>query len=264
MKKNRAAATLIIISMWIVTSCYNNAFNEILFRNINDPFEDVAEADSLSKEHMVYLSWQEDDAADKYYLMRSIDNDILSWDCIYEGDGTSFRDEELEDNTNYIYRLDKSRGGAYFTGKDYSFGWSSGTVKDYCEPNNVQEKATFLEFDRICNLPCVIYKTEAKTFLDEDWFFVMIPPMRTAEIIISQENLQNSTAGTATNLKIQISGKESQPVQHQIAQQIKNPGNETKNFYFKIFPETTELFSSGAVSTVIEYTVSLNQIIKSP
>lgn len=261
MKKNKNVLKLIIVYVCMLNSCYNNAFNEILFRNINDPFDDVPKADSLSKEHTVYLSWQEDDAADKYYLMRSFDN-TSNWDCIYTGNETSFIDKELEDNTNYIYRLDKTRGIAYFTGKDYAFGWSSETIRDYCEPNNVLEEATFLEFDRICNLPCVTYQTKQKTFLDEDWFYVTIPPTRTAEIIISQKNLINTTEGAPTNLKIQILEESSNSVKHQKAHQIKNPSNKTKSFYFKIFPETTGLFSSGTVSTVIEYTVSLNQIIK--
>lgn len=259
MKKNKNVLKLIIVYVCMLNSCYNNAFNEILFRNINDPFNDVPKADSLSKEHTVYLSWQEDDAADKYYLMRTIDN-YINWDCIYTGNETSFIDKELEDNTNYIYRLDKTRGTTYFAGKDYAFGWSSETIRDYCEPNNVLEEATFLEFDRICNLPCVTYRTEQKIFLDEDWFYVTIPPNRTAEIIISQKNLINSDA--KTNLKIQILEESSKPVNQQIAHQIKNPTNETKSLYFKIFPDTTELFSSGTVSTVIEYTVSLNHIIK--
>ena len=56
MKQIKKIIILIFTSLFFF-SCYNNAFNEILFRTINDPFDDVPEADSLTTEHTVYLSW---------------------------------------------------------------------------------------------------------------------------------------------------------------------------------------------------------------
>lgn len=243
-------------------SCYNSAFDEILFRNTDDPFYDVPESDSLATEHTVYLSWKEDDAADRFYLMRSFDTVPLSWSCIYEGNETSFTDKNLADNEKCIYRLDKTRGQKYFEGKEYAYGWSSGSVRDCCEPNDIKENAAFLEYDRICNLTCAGFVTSRKEMLDEDWFYVTIPPMRQVDIVVGQRNLENSAAGARTNLRIQISGSDSQSVLHQVAYPIQNTGYETKNFYFKIFPERTSLSSENSFCTVIEYTVSLNQIIK--
>ena len=259
MKKNKNVLKLIIVYVFMLNSCYNNAFNEILFRNINDPFDDVPKADSLSKEHTVYLSWQEDDAADKYYLMRSFDTVPLDWSCVYEGTGTSYTDTDFMDNEKYIYRLDKTRGSKYFKGEKYGYGWSSGTIRDSCEPNDVPEKAAFLEYDRICNLPCVGFVTDNKEIIDD---YVTVPPMRQADIIVGQHNLTDTTRGAETNLRIQLSGLESQSVRHQTAYQIQNTTYETKNFYFKVFPERTSLSSGNSFCTVIEYTVSLNQIIK--
>lgn len=253
---------ILIFTPLFFFSCYNNAFNEILFRTINDPFDDVPSADSLTTEHTVYLSWKEDDAADRFYLMRSFDAVPLSWSCVYEGNATSYTDENLNDNEKYIYRLDKKRGSKYFEGKKYGYGWSSGTIRDYCESNDVPENATFLEYDRICNLPCTGFTTDNKEFLDEDWFYISIPPMRQAEIIVGQHNLTNTTSGADTNLRIQLSGLESQPVKHQVAYSIQNTSYETKTFNFKIFPERTSLSTGNSFCTVIEYTVSLNQIIK--
>ena len=243
-------------------SCYNNAFDEILFRNMDDPFDDVPKVDSLATEHTVYLSWKEDDASDSFHLMRSFDSGSLSWSCIYEGCETSFTDKNLADNERYIYRLDKTRGQKYFKGKEYGYGWSSGSIRDCCENNDIKENATFLEYDRICNLTCVGFATGSKEILDEDWFYVTIPPMRQADIVVGQHNLDNSTVGAKTNLRIQVSGFDSQSVQHQVAYPIQNTGYETKNFYFKIFPERTSLSSGNTFCTIIEYTVSLNQIVK--
>lgn len=252
---------LIFTSLWFF-SCYNNAFNEILFRTADDPFDDVPATDSLTTEHTVYLSWKEDDAADNFHLMRSFDAISLDWICVYEGKSTSYTDTNLIDNEKYIYRLDKTRGSKCFEGKKYGYGWSSGTIRDYCESNDVPEDAAFLEYDRICNLPCVGFVTDHKEILDEDWFYVTVPPMRQADIIVGQHNLTNTTLGAETNLRIQLSGLESQSVRHQVAYQIQNSSYETKNFYFKVFPERTSLSSGNSFCTVIEYTVSLNQITK--
>ena len=91
-----------IFSMFFIVpfffSCHNSAFNEELFRNPNDPFDDVPKADSLAAEHTVFLSWEEDDASDMFYLMRSPDKVPLSWNCIYEGCGTSFTDLNFFDS----------------------------------------------------------------------------------------------------------------------------------------------------------------------
>ena len=182
MSRTKKAMFLIFTSLWFF-SCYNNAFNEILFRTADDPFDDVPATDSLTTEHTVYLSWKEDDAADNFYLMRSFDAISLDWICVYEGKSTSYTDTNLIDNEKYIYRLDKTRGAKCFEGKKYGYGWSSGTIIDYCESNDVPEDAAFLEYDRICNLPCVGFVTDNKEILDEDWFYVTVPPMRQADII---------------------------------------------------------------------------------
>lgn len=252
----------LLASIFLASSCSQNEFDDLLFRTAEDPFCDTPEADSLSLEHTVYLSWKEDDAADNFYLMRSFDAISLDWICVYEGKSTSYTDTNLIDNEKYIYRLDKTRGAKCFEGKKYGYGWSSGTIRDYCESNDVPEDAAFLEYDRICNLPCVGFVTDNKEILDEDWFYVTVPPMRQADIIVGQHNLTNTTLGAETNLRIQLSGLESQSVRHQVAYQIQNSSYETKNFYFKVFPERTSLSSGNSFCTVIEYTVSLNQITK--
>lgn len=252
---------LILIPLIFFSSCYHAPFEDVLFRTTQDPFYDTPQADSLSLENTVFLNWKEDDAADEFCLMRSFDGPELNFNCIYKGKETSFKDTYMSEGDLYIYRLDKIRGSKYFEGKSYAFGYASNCRNDECEDNNTQEKSTFLEYDRICNLPCVSYNTENHIDLDEDWYYISIPPRRTAEIVIGQANLIGNAAKNApTNLMIQIVGKASEPVTHQKAYQIQNTSNETKTFYFKIYPKTTGLFSSNKIF-VIEYKVSLNQII---
>ncbi len=257
MKKHLILAAAVIL----LCSCSHNAFEDDLFRTTDDPFQDIPSADSLSLEHTVYLSWKSDDACDMFRLMRSYDSETLSFSCVYEGRGTSYTDTDLTDNYRYIYRLDKTRGGRCFEGKSYAYGYSSECRKDACEPNDTEAHATWLEYDRICNIPCVRYVTGNREVMDCDWFYVDIPPRREAHIVVSQDNLEgNKTEGARTQLKFQQPGLEGQPINQKTANKIRNTSFRTKRFYFKIYPETTGLFTDSN-TTVIEYTVSLNQII---
>lgn len=252
----------IIMLTFILTSCYNNAFNEVLFRTTEDPFDDSPVTDSLSIEHTIYLSWKEDEGSDNFRLMRSVDQNILSFSCIYEGKDTSYTDTEITSGNRYIYRLDKIRGTKIFEGKTYGYGFSSDCRRDSSENNDTEKDASFLEYDLICNIPCVRYITNNNTYLDSDWFYISIPPRRTAEIVINQQNLPNAnaTTGAQTNLNIQVAGRASTTVRQNIATIIQNTSFKTQTFYFKVFPETTGLFPSNNQTAVIEYIVSLKKI----
>lgn len=252
----------IIVIACLFTSCYNNAFNDVLFRTTEDPFCDTPETDSLSLEHTVYLKWKEDEGSDKFRLMRSPDQNQLSFTCIYEGTETSYTDSEISSGNRYIYRLDKIRGSKYFEGNTYGYGYSSDCRKDAYENNDTEHNATFLESDLICNIHCVKYFTNNKEYMDTDWFYVTVPPRRTAEIIINQQNLANSMNGTETDLKIQVAGRDIRSVCQNIATPIENTEFYTQVFYFKVFPERTTLSLGNTNTYIIEYTVSLNQIVK--
>lgn len=252
----------IFLNSLLFISCMNNTFYDVIFRTPQDPFYDTPSADSMKLEHTVFLEWNNDPAADTFRLMKSFDQNELSFECIYEGTENSYIDTELLDSCKYVYRLDKVRGSKIFKGNTYAYGWSSDCRKDNYESNDLEQNASFLEYDLICNLPCAGFITDSKEILDEDWFYVTIPPMRQADIIVGQHNLSDSRTGAETNLRIQLAGLESQNISHQIAYAIKNTSYETKNFYFRIFPEKTYLASGNSFYTVIEYTISLNQIIK--
>ena len=100
---------IVILSSLCFVSCYNNAFNDVLFRTTSDPFYDTPVTDSLRLEHTVFLNWKEDKGCDRFCLMRSFDNDNLDFKCIYEGTEVSYVDNQLEDNARYIYRMARNR-----------------------------------------------------------------------------------------------------------------------------------------------------------
>lgn len=251
---------LLIIAFILFFSCCQNTFEAVLFRTTDDPFFDVPITDSLSLENTVFLTWQEDSAADCYYLMRSLDQPHLFFSCVYYGEQTSFVDVGLDTNNRYIYRLDKSRGEKIFSGVSYGYGFALNCRNDSYEDNDYEENATFLEHDLQCNLPCVKYITENKIFLDVDWFYVIVPPKRIAEIVISQKGLEDTSVGTHTSLYLQEIGVTEIPVKQKNGIPLANASNQTKKIFFKIYPNTADLFSIENFTAVIEYTVSLNKI----
>lgn len=251
---------LVFVSLFLYSSCSNNSFEEILFRTIDDPFFDVPEVDSGLVENTIFIQWQEDEACDCFYLMKSHDQKELKFSCVYKGDNNSFIDSNCESDNCYIYRLDKKRGNKYFMGENYSYGYSASCRKDSCEPNNTEKEATHLEYDVNCNLSCIQLITDGFLFNDVDWFYVSLPPKRSAEIIVSQKGLANANVGSDTNLKIQKAGSVEEAITEKTPIYITNTSDKTSNLYFKIFLNNTALFEGNANNAVIEYTVSLNKI----
>ena len=102
--------------------CGNQVFKgkEVAFfeKTRPDPFPDVIVAQKLNNGKAAYLTWKTDPGADKYRVMRALnDGSILVFsERINGSDGfqfqgsTSATDSNLLDNKNYSYRLDKMRG----------------------------------------------------------------------------------------------------------------------------------------------------------
>ena len=259
----RRVFSMFLVSLLCFVACKQNMYEEILFRTLEDPFYDVPKTNSLKKEKTVYLSWEEDDASDCFFLMRAMDDDNLNFTCIYQGRETNYIDTNIEEQTRYVYRLDKQRGNKKFIGETYALGYASTCREDSCENNNNETVATLLTHEFICNLPCVKYITENKIVIDEDWFYIEVPPRRNVDIIITQEGLPQNSNGSeqpSTNLMLQVVGKESISVTQNNAITIKNTALEANRFYFRVYPNTTTLLASDTFQTVIEYTISLNKI----
>ena len=260
---------LLILSSFVIQifcSCLQNEFEPVLFRTMNDPSYDVPEIDFLSKENTIYLNWKADDACDKYILLRSVDSEILNFKPVYEGRDLFYIDESLTEQARYVYRLDKRRGAVTFTGKEYAFGFASPARNDFCEPNDDYQDATLLHLDFECSLPCIKFKASNEPFLDADCFCVDVPARRTAEIVIKQKQINNSDEsiedGKPTNMFFQQAcGNVPVQIKQGEGIQVSNTDCVARRLYFKVYPNTDELFSPYSFSTVIEYSISLNRII---
>lgn len=254
---------LLIIEILTLSSCMNNSFEELLFRNKEDPFFDVPVVDFLTLENTVYINWKEDDACDSFFLMRSRDKLNPDFSCIYSGREISFTDRDLDTEGRYLYRLDKKRGDKIFIGNTYSYAYASGTRKDSSESNDTEIKATHLVYDLECNLPCIQYEYGSYLYKDCDWFYVEVPPMRTVEIIIKQlDHLSNTMDNAPTKLKYLVPGNSEQTILQNSGIPLSNTSYEQKKIYFRIAADTTGLLTASGSACVINYQISLNKIYK--
>jgi len=107
--------------------CGNRVFKgiEITFlgKSRPDPFPGIIIAQNLNNGKSAYLSWQADEGADAYRIMRAVDDGtpLLFQDRAGEAGffmqgPTSAIDSILEDDKGYFYRLDKQRENVWIAG----------------------------------------------------------------------------------------------------------------------------------------------------
>ncbi|MDR0455233.1 MAG: hypothetical protein LBH20_00935 [Treponema sp.] len=98
---------------------------EIIFvaKSRPDPFPGAIIAQNLNSGKSAYLSWQADEGADAYRVMRAVDdgNPLVFQDRaggagFFMQGTTSAIDSNLEDDKGYFYRLDKQRDNVWIVG----------------------------------------------------------------------------------------------------------------------------------------------------
>ncbi len=96
---------------------------------------------------------------------------------------------------------------------------------------------------------------------DVDWYAVLVPPRRKANIVVTQ--VSPAPSGLTTALLFYLKGTVPQPVTNSLAIPIDNPSNESATFVFEISPDPDEvvLDPSLAGGSTIDYTVSLASIV---
>lgn len=242
-----------IFGLCIFISCENPVY-DLLTRTTEDPFFDIPYADSFTTEKRIYLSWQKDEGADIYVLMRAVDDGQKIYKQIYTGEDLSYTDTDLQVSRRYLYRIDKIRGQRYFKGNKSGYGVYSDLIKDAYEDNNSVAKAVYLEYACLANIYC--YRFTDGTYLeDEDWYKVRVPPRRQAQIVISEVGL---SAGDQVSFYVLNPGVQSEikPIQNHTFD-IKNTTEQTQYISFKVYPDRTK-FSGG---TTKSYEIRLEAIV---
>ena len=252
MKGKGMPVVLILCSLLIFSGCENGIY-EIVTRNQEDPDTFYLNVDSFSEENVIRCSWAKDERCDRYIVMRSEDREPLGFEKVYEGEGTTYEDAVLKEDTRYLYRLDKVRGKKGFTGKTHYMGIYSKQVKDVYEPNDKKENAVLLESDKQANV--YYYRSTEGTILeDEDWYKVSIPARRQAKITIIYDAVNQPFIITKP-----YNGEEERPATNGTVE-IKNDTDGEKELRFKISLDKNIVVSGSAGGACYRYTLRLLSI----
>ena len=184
----------ILLSTIFITSC-SNLIADVLLRTYDDPFDEVPNADWFSEEKKIVISWTKDEGADEYILLRAEDSVSPQYKQIYRGKGLSFTDtlsNGLNVNQRYLYKLDKIRGTKPFYGQKMAYAYCCDRSRDIYY-NNTEEKKIELTSD-IDSLNLYYGRfCDGTVIFEEDYFYVVIPPHRQAELVLEQTAPSMST-----------------------------------------------------------------------
>jgi hypothetical protein len=244
-----------------LSSCFDGIF-DTLNRTTDDPLTEIPSVSSFLDSHTIHISWSEDEAADEYILERSENTISLSYQIIYRGTNTVFIDKNLPDESMFLYRLSKRRGKKTFLPSNPALGVSSLTVRDLHEPNDFEEYATHLsDITLYANMP-FFRAYNGLTVSDTDWYYIEIPPLWIASIIIFDQKAASGI--TDTHFKIYVKDEDTpKTVSQNTPIPIVNYKTVKEKYYFKIYPRETiytDDFSGGFGGTVADYNIFISEL----
>lgn len=239
----------------------SQGFLPLIGRLAADPTVQAPRVSSFIEEFSCSVEWDEDPAADSYVLERAVDASSPVFSSIYQGNDLSFTDTECMDQTRYLYRLSKVKGNRTFDASEAVLGVGSATCRDDLEPNDSEQSATPLNYERFANM--YWYSSYDETTIDDvDWYSVSIPPRKTGYIVFTQLDWPGSLNLGYTWMFFYLKGSPPVPVVNNAAVQIDNTSYESKTFFFSVYPNKN-LFTadpSQPGGNIISYTVSLTMI----
>jgi hypothetical protein len=242
----------------LLISC-SAGFLDQMGRVLADPSPSAPRVSSFVAEYCIDATWDADKAAEEYVLERADDSASPSWFTVYRGTTTSYSDRTCADQRRYLYRLSMVRGARVFGPTEEAVGIGSAACRDQLEPNDGEEIATSLDYDRASNL--YFYRACSGTVVqDLDWYSVSVPPRRTANIVVTQSGLTGGSVNTW--MMFYLKGTVPAVIVNNSAIPITNPAYETKVFLFRISPNPAEFISDPTLAggSFIDYTVSLFSI----
>jgi len=243
-----------------LTGCSPGMY-EMLNRTIDDPVIVKPNVESFVESNAILVNWEEDDGADEYILERAEDSTItLVYRTVYSGTGTSYEDRGLENDERYIYRLSKRRGKEIFGPSPEVMGVSSLVCRDIYK-NDTMEQAVRLEsMDYIANI--YYYRTYGGLeLIDEDWYYIEIPALRQASVVVNDSRIQESDR--PTHFEYYEYSRGSYPVSQLKNFWIINNELEAKRYYFKLYPAKSQFVWTGipAGGDIVLYRISIGSIV---
>jgi hypothetical protein len=249
-----------ILVLFALAGCSPGMY-ELLTRTTDDPEVVTPIIESFVMSNTIFARWASDEGADEYILERAEDNpDVLAWQTVYRGDGTAYTDGGLEDEARFIYRLSKRRGKETFGPSAGVIGVSSLICRDVYR-NDTMEQAVQLESkDYIANI--FYYRTfGGLEIMDEDWYFIDIPPFRQASVVVNDSQVAESDQ--PTHFECYEYGRGNQLVRHLKDFWIINNELETKRYYFKLYPARLQFVEASlpAGGNIVQYRISIGSIV---
>jgi hypothetical protein len=253
------------LGAWLLCSaaCSPGLLDE-LDRVLRDPVVSAPRASSLEQEYRIELTWEADEAADEYQLERAEDAAQGSFLPVYRGSATRYLDADCRDQCRYLYRLSKLRGTRSFGPSAPVLGVASATCRDELEPNDSEGQATPLEYDRRANL--FYYRATPGLYpgaelQDDDWYSVLVPPRRKANLLVTQPGLEPGSPYTF--LYFYLKGTTPFRVVNNQLIEITNPSYEAKTFLFELFPNPDDFILEPTLGggMLVDYTLSLYSIM---
>lgn len=178
-------------SCTLFTSC-ENPIADVLLRTYSDPFDQAPVVDSFSERKKIFISWDKDEGADEYILMRAEDATNPQFAKIYRGRQLNYKDEKINEGTRYLYRLDKTRGKRTFISEKKGYGYCASRINDTLK-NNFKKDAVEILSDRTNMVLYYGRFCDGTEIFEEDYFYVNIPPQMQAEIVLTQQNPSSSS-----------------------------------------------------------------------
>lgn len=247
-----------LLLICFIAGCSNGLLDE-LQRPAGDPVIIEPRVISFESENTITISWDEDSAADSYILYCAEDATVPDFSVVYQGTDTEFQHENRSTGIRYLYRLSKMRGSKEFGPSESVLGVGSNTIYDAHEPNNSRDDAVFLEYQIDANI--YYFRADGgQSISDEDWYFVEIPPQRTANITVDSLGTPNYIA--SGDVQFYREGYVPQDITVGGTHSIANTGYETAEFRFRITPKPSEFVASPPAGggTVKYYRLVLSSV----
>lgn len=227
------------------------------------PIGDTPVVTSFRADRNILITWQHDEGADTYILMRAFDNPATSrlddYVKMYEGTELQYLDTAVNvlQNERYVYKLYKERNGTIYRWDDrIALGVAVVTEEDRHEPNNTEAQATLLETYRLANIYCFGFSIDNTVLEDIDWYKVSIPPGKVANIAVQYDNMGNDEY-----FLLYVPHMEQRSIIHNVTFQIRNDDTMQKYVTFAIMPDRSKFLSgSGVGGSVVGYTITWHSI----
>jgi len=251
----------ILISILLILAGCSPGMYEMLHRTTDDPIIVKPLVESFVESNAIFASWDADEGADEYILERAEDNPVsLAYETVYKGTGTEYADNELEEGKRYIYRLSKRRGNETFGPSEEMFGVSSLVCRDIYRNDKMEDAVQLESKDYIANI--FYYRTYGGLeIIDEDWYFIDIPPLRQASVVVNDSRVYESD--TPTHFEYYEYARDYNPVRQLKDFWIINNELETKRYYIKLYPAKLQFVGAGipAGGDIVQYRISIGSIV---